>query len=154
MVDSAHQSIAQLKAELSELQAEADDARAAADSAERRLIKVRGMSSTTRWQGIRRHSMFERLPRGSNNMYYANATFWGLSRALYMFQSVGHALALQVEEASAGEAASLRADLEASRSALTQLQRELTAAKDALREEQAKGRAAQDAVAEKDAMIT
>jgi hypothetical protein len=40
MVDSAHQSVTALKAELQELAAEADDARAAADQAERRLHKV------------------------------------------------------------------------------------------------------------------
>jgi len=40
MVDSAHQSVSQLKAEVGDLQAEVEDARAAADQADRRLIKV------------------------------------------------------------------------------------------------------------------
>jgi hypothetical protein len=51
MVDSAHQSVAQLKAELADAAADAEDARAAADTAERRLAQVRrggGASSAAR----------------------------------------------------------------------------------------------------------
>lgn len=41
MVDSANQSVAQLKAELADTSADADEARGAAEAAERRLLKVR-----------------------------------------------------------------------------------------------------------------
>jgi hypothetical protein len=44
MVDSAHQSMARLKAELAEVTGDAEDARAAADQAERRLMKVGGVA--------------------------------------------------------------------------------------------------------------
>lgn len=40
MVDSAHESVAALKAEVAELAADLDEARSAADAAERRLEKV------------------------------------------------------------------------------------------------------------------
>jgi chromosome segregation ATPase len=45
MVDSAHDSVAQLKAQLSEAAADADDARAAAEATERQLLKLQEASS-------------------------------------------------------------------------------------------------------------